>query len=797
MPYRVIWSCGPTLGPDESRFSLFRRGMDSNSGLKPFDYAELPFNSFDTDPDKLDKKRNCDEWASFCGAGVKPADIYLVQYKMDADSFLTAYSQQRLSKASDNSFIRWLLRKGNTAAINYLLLAKKAERTQFNSDSDPWDTNGVRLTVRCEAIAIEADRALSLALPQFLKERYAFQAVKMYYYSDEKMGHHSRLFQLYENYLLNSKSIVGGWALVYYGMSQYNTNRRTSILLQAFDRTEEKKEFAYSRISTADLSALEKISIDPKLLLLINTVKAIKNKGKALKQLSAVYQYNPGSKFLPLLITREINKLENWLWSPEMLHFTGNYRPEFADNYDISIALKEKLAIKDRQYLKEVIAFMENITAKHNSHKIFMKLALIHLYNMQGDFVKAQQILQKMGELSNPSKEMQRLIEQVITTAQLMDINEPETQQQLNNYIRKLFVMNPAFKKQMNKSKYDILEYERKNESEDDVSKLYILLSHCFEKKGNMLFAGLLYNQANVRVNNYDGWEYNNSSYANIAWFDRYAIPTDIDKLLSFKYKKDKTQFEQLISPGKWGLDDLYKDLKGTILFRQKKYQEALQVFESMNPDFWLLHYEYKDYLPITTVTHTGKMIPSERTIPARYSRPGKMLIVKDIVNLLSAISLAKTNAEKAGFYYKLGNAYFNTSYNGKAWMMFSYGKSAQENYGRETSNYNWAWFDFYPNNLKYAQYYYQCSDAIAMYKKALLLATDKEFAAKCLLALSVCDKIRHDNILNVNTNRWANSNSSYYPDYIQKLKTEYGTTRAFKEAAIECPDLKNYLSKR
>ncbi len=54
--------------------------------------------------------------------------------------------------------------------------------------------------------------------------------------------------------------------------------------------------------------------------------------------------------------------------------------------------------------------------------------------------------------------------------------------------------------------------------------------------------------------------------------------------------------------------------------------------------------------------------------------------------------------------------------------MMFSYGKSSRENYNDDDRNYNWAFFNFYPNNLKYTDYYYCCSDAIATYKKHCLL---------------------------------------------------------------------------
>ncbi len=94
------------------------------------------------------------------------------------------------------------------------------------------------------------------------------------------------------------------------GMSTPDLNWRTTTLLNAFDKTEEKKELCYLRISNNDLLRLEKRTTDNNLLALIKTMAAVKNKGKALSQLTAVYKYNPNSKYLPLLITREINKLK-------------------------------------------------------------------------------------------------------------------------------------------------------------------------------------------------------------------------------------------------------------------------------------------------------------------------------------------------------------------------------------------------------------------------------------------------------------------------------------------------------
>ncbi len=795
LPSDFIWSCGPMLATDESRFSLFRQGLDNDSGLRPFNYSEGLFNFMGSDPEEKDYKRNCAEWISFCGKEIKVADIYKVQYDMSPEEFLNTSWKESKEDLTKNTFIKWLLKKENHEVFDYMKLAKEAESTQYKNSEDPWDTSIIKTTVQCEEIALKATQALRKNLPIFLKERYAFQAIKMFYYSKSIKYGAAQLQKLYDQYLLRSKSIVSGWALVYYGMSQYNSNKKAAALLQAFDRTEEKKEFCYLQLSVNDLSKLEKITADKHLLLLISTVKAIKNKGRALDQIKNVYQYSPESRYLSLLITREINKLENWLWSPEMLYFPDNYRPEFEDYEKVNDSYRENLKIKDRKYLRELQIFVENIERKKSASNPFVKLALSHLYNMQNEFEKAQQTLQGINKISNPKLEIQKLIEEVITNAHLQDITEAGVKAKLAATIKKLIRLNPRLKMQMDSTNYSQWNNESFDKNDENLSQLFILLSHCFEKKGDFVTAALLYNKANMTVNRYDGiGDDTLAGYYNIAYLDRNASPKDIDRLISFKFKKGKTQFEQLIVPPIWGLDNLYKDLKGTILFRQKKYKEALSVFKTMPPDFWNKNYEYKNYLPLTTVTHTGKMVPSENSMPAKYTIVSKRLIVQDIVELQDRIAATKNREEKSLLYYKLANAFFNTSYNGKAWMMFSYGKSSRENYGRETGNYNWAWFNFYPNDIKYRNYYHRCTDAIDMYKKALSFTANEELSAKCLFSLAVCDRIQHDYDVNL-LHGWSSKNRGYVPPYLKTLKSKYSSTSAFREAAIECPDVKNFLS--
>lgn len=795
LPNGLLWSCGPSLAADESRFALFRNGLDGETGFRPFYYSENLFNLSEADPDSIDRKNNCKEWVSFCKDMVKEKDVYSIQYETTPTYFFNAYKTGNWEGFRNNSFIQWAINKNHKDALDYLALAKMNEQVQAR-DTDPWDTSSVTKPFLFDSIAVIASKEILHASSTFLKERYAFQAIKSLHYKSAALNSDNILLtRIFDENLENKRSIVSAWAKVYYATAQKDNNKRTLYLLKSFDECEEKKRFCFQQIDAKDLDQLEKATTDPHTLVLINVMRALKNKGRAIAEIKPVVSYEPNSKYLPLLFSREINKLENWLWSPEMLLFTDNYRMD-APIDDNSKRDNKKLKIQDTKYLTELRSYMESLEETKEGQKSYQQLALTHLYNIEHDTAKANHKLMQVAVQHDPLVETQRLIEKVITIGQSKDVTNTTTQELLASAIIKLKKLNPNFALQMDRN-YDIWDHQSDNENNDDLSELYVLLSRLFKQKADIVTAGLLYNKANMTLNNYDGWGENDSSlsYRQIAYLDRFASTKDIDKLLQVKKQKHLSAFMKLIVPRVWPKDDFYKDLKGTIFFRQRKYQEALEVFSSMNPNFWEKNYQYTDYLPLTSVTHTGKMIPSERSKPSTYKITSKKLIVAEMVELQQAIDKTTDDSTKAILYYKLANAYFNTSYNGKAWMMYSYGKSSGEDYNGadEEDNYHWAWYNFWPNNKKYGADYYGCKTAISTYNKALSLTRNRELAAKCLLALSTCDNISASYN---RTNRWENSNK-YYSPYLKQLTAKYRSTNTFKEAAVECPDVRDYAAGR
>ncbi|RZK36666.1 MAG: hypothetical protein EOO61_10035 [Hymenobacter sp.] len=238
-------ACGPSLYYDESRFALFRPGIDGQSGLEPFYYSERFLNSNAPDPAGLDYLRNCREWQALTGAQVTIPDIYEVQYKTHPDDFAFGLETGDWKGLEDNSFINWLKRPANKEAMAYMALAKQSEHAQFYGD-DPWansDNGGKNFGLMQEVMEKAAAR-YGGASSAFLRERYAFQHIKTLYYLDPDADSIAHIFN---RHLARSKSVVKGWAELYYGMS-LSGNARTHMLLQSFHHSEEKKVFCYNQL---------------------------------------------------------------------------------------------------------------------------------------------------------------------------------------------------------------------------------------------------------------------------------------------------------------------------------------------------------------------------------------------------------------------------------------------------------------------------------------------------------------------------------------------------------------------
>ncbi|RYD58654.1 MAG: hypothetical protein EOP56_03445 [Sphingobacteriales bacterium] len=791
--YIVSWSCGPMLTEDQGRFSIFRPDVAVGSSLEPFYYTERFLNSNTPDPAGIDYLRNCEEWRTFTEGKAALNDIYTIQYNTSPDSFVAAYNSKKWDAYKNNSFVQWMLKKSNREALQYMALAKRVEQGQ-NFNADAWD-NPQPKPYRFDSLATFAAQQADTKLPEFLKQRYAFQAVKLWYYTNDS-AFDKNLITTYDKHLKGKSIITAHWALVYYAGAQESATERVRYLLQAFDKSEEKKVYAYKNITVQELADFEKENTDTSLVPVVYAMKAIGNSGKALAEIQDVYRYAPNSVYLPLLISREVNKLEDWLLTPEVLGFSSRlkeneYYQQAARNGSENNATYTEYAqknwAKDKAYLRDVRRFLQTMLEDNYANKNFLRLAIVHLYHLEGNYSEAKSYLVDINVVNEKAWQVQLEIERLVSLVHLNDIKEPETQEQIYAGLKRL-EQQGQLPISAQRPEEGGIEVEAA-EMSDDISEVLLLISREYKKKGDLLTAGLLHQKADILINEYDGTDGGSGfGYKQIAYFDRYASPATMDSLIDFKKRLTKTEFEHYITPQNWAADDFYKDLKATILIRENKYSEALAVFNTMPDDFWQKNYEFKEYLPKKSVLNAGTLLPGESGPTTTYAYPSKKLVLEDIIRQQEILAATPDPKKKANTYFLLGNAYYNISFYGKAWMLFSYGNSASEVYSNadDTRWHNWAFFSLYPNSVKYGNSYYRLSDAMNMYYRAYNYAgTNRELATKALLMLTYCDHL---------VNREPYAEEVYYSKYLQILRANYGNTATYRVSKTYCPDVSGFV---
>ncbi|QES90133.1 hypothetical protein [Rhizosphaericola mali] len=774
-------ACGPFLRLDEQNFSLFNPNLAGKGGLEIFYYSERLFNSELPDPTQKDYRRNCHEWRNICGRSVKEADIFSIQYEMNGNDFALNLLSKSDSVFNHNSFVKWLLLPSNNAFLDYMICAKKAEFTQFGN-LDPWedglfDKNYDSLLFQS---ARDGQNGYQLVKNNFLKNRYTFQVLKSQYYLWRHGYTHYKdsLADLYSHIQLDTNSVIYGWSQLYYGLT-LSGNDRTKLVLESFDHSESKKLICFQSLTKEDLSDLEKNTDDKYYKALCGVFQIINNPERILNKIKEIYSLDRNNKYLPFLLSREIDKIETWIWSPKYLGFnTKADNDYYASDEKRTIDYYAKLNYwKDRKYLDSVRSFLYEINTPNYSFHNFLNLSIAHLENVRGNYSTAMKLINQTPHFpNNKIFEQQRIVEEIISYANSENLNSSDCQQWLMFKIRELEAINPRFLIN-NIPSYHNYYYpdEITEEQDDDLSELLLMLSRRFQSIGNTMLAGLLYNKASLTTDmnsflSYSDYDDKNQSdsavnYDQIAYFDTYGTPATMDSLLSFKSKVNKSPFEKYISTA-LAQQDLYKDLKGTMFIRQMKYHAALDVFESMHQDYWAKNYEYDTYLPEHGLEYLGTITPWDSTKNVYFDKVSKTLLTKELCSLLDAEKVENDLDKKAGLLQRIANYQYNITDYGAGWMMLQYENSS-------------AYFSPLSINT--------INSAMANYKKAYSIAKNTEIRASSLAMLHYCYKIIDKYYNKERMYGYYNYNSKY----LTELKKRYKNSKTYTLAETHCPDFK------
>lgn len=804
---------------EQYRVRFFDPGLADMEALSPFYFTRRWMYKDELADVPDDHHRNIKEWQTWLGPDVLAADIDSVLYGDDKlGSLLTSIKLGTLAEDfPNNSFIKKIQQRDKKPALDYLLHLKQMEFL-LQAPSDPWndnygndrDTTFFNTSLHEEELYKTALERLEKTNDPFLQKRYAYQAIL----SDRYSGSDSLVMTRFDQHF-NEKdtTILMPYALLYKAecLPKKDSLTYNYLLSKVFDLCDDKKVRTVNLFVTAWTEQTVAVAPTPHDKAMVLVMNLLQNPGFCIGALKRIHQWDPHNKYLPMLISREINKLEDWMLTKKMTGHDDPFVPgSFYDKFyeDDSeentweVREKKKEDYIKKQYLNaradlmQLRSWVETLERSGDlqEQQDFMRLAAAHLHFLSGNHRLAQFYLSKISKSADEKLQAQKAVEQLLLVPFTQNLKDAATLNRLATELQEVWKKPKGL-----------------DRPAELVSRLHLYFCNAMFAVENIPAAGLLYNKAWM-TSTLGG----NRSFDNLEFFDAHATVTDMTQLIEIQQKKAKTNFEKyLLEPGPVPeneestgggyynydgnyyysestsdesfptlmpmpeMDELHY-LQGTIAFRDGNLQQSLQSFEKVSPEFWAEYYHVD-----TDIFADAGHFPFEK----KPARGPKTEVVRHFIELESESKKA-TGERLAEMYYQLGNGWYNVTWYGRSWFMFSEFRQYDDDDSPEIRNATR--FRATPDLKRYGKVYFRCERALEWYRRALNAHPSKELAAKIEYMIAQCDK----DIAVMEYNH--EDHPSDYPSspLFKKWAARYGGTATFAERMLHCPELKEYLGR-
>ncbi|MCG9791054.1 hypothetical protein [Flavobacterium algicola] len=426
---------------------------------------------------------------------------------------------------------------------------------------------------------------------------------------------------------------------------------------------------------------------------------------KNLTFLQEIYARDPKSRIFSFLLLREINKIEDWVYTP----YYTNYLPSvaFASTYfngsEIATTnLLRERSEEDRLYAKEVLDFVTGISLSTVENPMLVKASKIQLLFMTKKYDECLAAI--------ASSEIQYKNEKAFDQIQKIKALCLVSNQEINKAIVPEVVQSIILKYQSDNRFLFALgrELEFLNNKADGLALIalanpssYDGYSREVEWQGNRLE-----NSGNLKV-----------FYTYFDYLDFVYTPNDLQRIVDRISKGSFTDFEKKMYRSLLKDKEYLMDLLGTKYIRENDLSRAYAVFYAMGNDYWQNNYNgwergtmgenYAfDSNPFYDFKYTDKFIKHQESFLVT-----KLSVTQHLIKYLNLASNQNTK-DRDYYYFLVANCYLNMSQAGNSWMMrrfsSSYGDGDDESYIDQIE---------YQNAQK-AQYYYDLAFANAKTSK-------------------------------------------------------------------------------
>ena len=515
-----------------------------------------------------------------------------------------------------NAAAEVLAEGGCDDTVDYLIFAKTVE-PHVTAPADAWEAPPRDLTTMQHLID-RGTTEMRKARSHYIKMRYAYQVIRLAHYMED----YRQAVALYENLLPKfdpQESIINHWILGHYAgalMGLGQTVEASYLFSKIFISSPGKRESAFRsfRIETdeewRELMLRAESDEDRANL---HVLRANERNARALEEMEAIYRLKPDHRFLPMLLVKELEKLEDQLLGAEF-------------NDRLPRGYPERWA---QQYAIDLQKFARRVRSEGRVRRPELwQLAEGYLELLAGDYVGARNSFEETRDrLRNDT--LRRQLDTWMLVLNVVELDTADRQAEL--------------------LLYDARDREQFARYESFADMTRDKLVYLYRRDGMIGKAFLASNHLE-----------------DLRYHAREDLVTDLFRLVR---REDLTRIEELlIGRSQRELDFFLSDLQAVRFMQEGQFEAALRMMKRIPRAEWDRFGVFDPFVP--TLRDCISCAHSRDTADL-YNR-GELL-----EKLLQLESRARAEPERAARdYFSVGVALWNMTYFGHSWNAMDYFRS-------------------------------------------------------------------------------------------------------------------------
>ncbi|RRB07089.1 hypothetical protein [Larkinella rosea] len=747
-----------------------------------------------TDEDSVETDENTLAWKTYSREKVPESEIAAALYN-HADK-------------TTNGLVRWAS-ASSPAALDYLNFAWRVE------DATPqpvnsWEVDSAKLdtsTAVLRTLLAGAKTGFAATSDVFLKERYAFQAVKLA--AMAKKYHDCQ--SLYEKLVgsLTRKTFLSDWAYCRHAgatLALGDTAKAIYEFAQVFDRCPSRRREAEASLRIHGIrfreKALDYCSTDHEKAA-VYALCAVQPRQDALPFLKEMVRLNPENPLIELVMAREINRNEYFFFQSTSPIY--GYDDETRQDSTQFVARKQEAP----DYFQQLRSFaLESAGNKSLGDPAFWLTATAYLDYLVESYADAKTHLDRAAQetSANPVLKKQIALQQMLLITAQTETITPEFENQLIGYLEQFgnsmnFYMTNAF---VVSCKQLAIKYGYGKTAE---KKSGGWLTSCSGSKQNaaddlatakgFLLTALTSSQLNKNEIYFD-------SHSDLYDIEDTTSAATIQKVVRYAENANPTDFDRRLLKLSGFTNDALHILLGRRLLSENHYGEAAKAYARVSPKVW-------ETEPFTTYFDEDPFalnLLGEQHGTSRSNSYTPVSFLEKMAAMENQASTA-TGDEAAGLYYQLGCGAYNLSWFGNSWLLVRARWSGAEPI---LSQFTYRQVQNPQKNLAMDQVneldYYTNRSAKAFFEKAIAAAKNPEIAAKACFMAARCEQnaFRTRQEIEYAKRNYSvdqepfdaemkNLRREKYSMYLAKLGKQYNQTQFHQEMIRECATYADFLA--